>query len=209
MRLSIGVFVTPRGRARRYGGSRRDSFAADRQIRGRAGPHPACGSFAHSALFPTRPSTCWVTSRRPGSGCLVRNRDLLRRLHVPPFQASASRTSNVVSARSAAINWMRPARMSRTAAIGSGCRTSASGAPPARGVRSRLRPDPRGAPGGTDARSPDPERSDLFWPGHGALQARGSRRKPQPQLPSDPPRGRRPAPLPQSLRVGRPGADRG
>ncbi|PJN09632.1 glyoxalase [Streptomyces sp. CB01635] len=37
--------------------------------------------------------------------------------------------------------------MSRTAAFGAGCRTSASGA-------------------GTDAQSSDPERSDLFWPGH-------------------------------------------
>jgi hypothetical protein len=37
-----------------------------------------------------------------------------------PFEAFAGRTSTAVSARSAAMNWMRPAGMSRTAEIGVG-----------------------------------------------------------------------------------------
>ena len=37
-----------------------------------------------------------------------------------PLAASAGRTCTVVSARSAAMNWMRPAGMSRTVEIGAG-----------------------------------------------------------------------------------------
>ena len=50
--------------------------------------------------YPTLASSATVTSR--------------------PFEGSAGRISTVVSARSAAMNWMRPAGMSRTAEIGSG-----------------------------------------------------------------------------------------